>query len=77
MDTLSSFMPNVIEYADLFPQAIADTLIMLVVTGVISFIIGLPVAVLVVITRPGGLCPNKPVFWILERSSTCFGRSPL
>lgn len=76
MDTLSSFMPNVIEYADLFPQAIADTLIMLVVTGVISFIIGLPVAVLVVITRPGGLCPNKPVFWILDKIINLFRAIP-
>lgn len=76
MDILSSWMPNVIKNAALFPDAIMDTLIMLVVTGVISFVIGLPLAVLVVITKPDGILPNKPVFWILDKIINLFRAIP-
>lgn len=77
MDTLSNWIPNVIAFADEFPCAIVDTLIMLVITGIVSFIIALPLAVLVVITKPDGIAPNKAVFWIWIKSSTCFAPSRL
>lgn len=76
MDILSSWMPNVIKNAALFPDAIMDTLIMLVVTGVVSFVIGLPLAVLVVITKPDGILPNKPVFWVLDKIINLFRAIP-
>lgn len=63
-------------YLNLFPQAILDTLIMLVITGVMSFIIGLPIAVLIVITKPGGICPNRWVFWILDKIVNLFRAIP-
>ena len=66
MDTLTNWMPNVIEYSHVFPQAIVDTLFMLIVTGVVSFVIGLPIAVIIMVTKPGGIRPNKPVFWVLS-----------
>ncbi|WP_242790113.1 methionine ABC transporter permease [Allobaculum mucilyticum] len=69
-------MPNVIKNAALFPDAIMDTLIMLVVTGVVSFVIGLPLAVLVVITKPDGILPNKPVFWVLDKIINLFRAIP-
>lgn len=76
MDILNSWIPNVIKYLNLFPQAILDTLIMLAITGVMSFIIGLPIAVLIVITKPGGICPNRWIFWILDKIVNLFRAIP-
>lgn len=76
MEILNEWMPNVIKYASQFPQAIADTVIMLLVTGVVSLIIGLPLAVLVVITKPGGIAPNKVVYWILDKIINLFRAIP-
>ncbi len=76
MDILNSWIPNVMKYLNLFPQAILDTLIMLVITGVMSFIIGLPIAVIIVITKPGGICPNRWIFWILDKIVNLFRAIP-
>ncbi len=76
MDILTEWIPNVVEYFDVFPDAIIDTLIMLFVTGLVSFIIALPIAVLIVITKPGGLAPNKPVFWVLDKIVNLFRAIP-
>lgn len=69
-------MPNVIKFADQFPKAIIDTLTMLLITGVVSFVFGLIFAVLIVITKPGGLCPNKVLFWILDKVINVFRAIP-
>lgn len=76
MDTLNEWIPNVIKYADLFPKAIVDTLIMLGITGLVSFVIGLPVAVLIVVTKPGGIHPNRIVFWVLDKIVNLFRAIP-
>lgn len=76
MDILNELIPNVIKYANLFPKAIVDTLIMLAVTGVVSFVIGLPIAVIIVITKPGGIRPNRIVFWILDKIVNLFRAIP-
>lgn len=76
MDTLTNWIPNVIEYSNLFPQAIVDTLIMLLVTGVISLLIGLPLAIIVVVTKPEGICPNKTIFFILDKFINLFRAIP-
>jgi D-methionine transport system permease protein len=73
---LNDLIPNVIKYASQFPQAIADTLVMLVVTGLVSFLIGLPVAVILVVTKPGGILENKPVFWVLDKIVNLFRAIP-
>lgn len=76
MAILNNLMPHVTQYANLFPQAIVDTLVMLVVTGVVSFLIGLPIAVAIIITKPGGICPNKVLFWILDKFVNLFRAIP-
>ena len=73
---VTKLFPNVIEYASDFPQAIIDTLIMLIVSGLISVIIGIFLAVIVVITRKDGLKENEPVFWILDKIINLFRSIP-
>lgn len=76
MDTLTSLMPNVVQYASQFPKAIEDTLIMLLISGLVSFLIGLPLGVIVVVTKPGGILPNAPVHWILDKILNLFRAIP-
>ncbi len=76
MDILTNWIPNVMKYLNLFPQAILDTLVMLAITGVVSLIIGLPIAVIIVITKPGGICPNRWIFWILDKIVNLFRAIP-
>lgn len=76
MDTLTSIIPNVIRFASEFPKAIVDTLIMLGIAGSISFVFGLLLAVIIVLTKPTGLLPNKWVFWILDKIINLFRAIP-
>lgn len=76
MGTLTDLISNVIEFADEFPQAIVDTLIMMGISGAISFVLGLALAVLIIVTKPGGILQNKPVYWILDKIINLFRAIP-
>lgn len=73
---VTKLFPNVIEFASDFPQAIVDTLLMLVISGLISVVIGILLAVIVVVTRKDGLKENQPVFWILDKIINLFRSIP-
>ena len=73
---VTKLFPNVIEFASDFPQAIIDTLLMLVISGLISVVIGIFLAVIVVVTRKDGLKENQPVFWILDKIISLFRSIP-
>lgn len=73
---VTKLFPNVIEFASDFPQAIIDTLLMLVISGLISVVIGIFLAVIVVVTRKDGLKENQPVFWILDKVINLFRSIP-
>lgn len=73
---VTKLFPNVIEFASDFPQAIIDTLLMLVISGLISVVIGILLAVIVVVTRKDGLKENQPVFWFLDKIINLFRSIP-
>lgn len=73
---VTKLFPNVIEFASDFPQAIIDTLLMLVISGLISVVIGILLAVIVVVTRKDDLKENQPVFWILDKIINLFRSIP-
>ena len=73
---VTKLLPNVREFASDFPQAIIDTLLMLVISGLISVVIGIFLAVIVVVTRKDGLKENQPVFWILDKIINLFRSIP-
>ena len=73
---VTKLFPNVIEFASDFPQAIIDTLLMLVISGLISVVIGIFLAVIVVVTRKDGLKENESVFWILDKIINLFRSIP-
>lgn len=70
MQWLTNLFPNVAVRADEFLQSIVETLIMVGITGVISFVLSLVIGVLLLTTRRGGLLA-APVFnqilgWIVN-----------
>lgn len=66
-ELLNKWIPNVMERLPDFWQAIGDTLLMVVWSGVISFVLGLALGVVVTVTRPGGILENRVVYQILDK----------
>ncbi len=76
METLNQLMPNVIE---LFPdliKAFKDTIIMVFISGVVASLIGIPLGVLLVVTREGNLLENKFINFIVGKSVNVFRSLP-
>lgn len=73
---LYTFMPNVI---DLFPdmiKALLETIIMVLVSGSISTLIGLPIGVILVVTRPDNILENNLVYSIIGKIINIFRSIP-
>lgn len=66
-ELLNKWIPNVMERLPDFWQAIGDTMLMVVWSGVISFVLGLALGVVVTVTRPGGILENRVVYQILDK----------
>ena len=56
---LNNIIPNVMAKLPDFYAAIGDTLLMVVWSGAISFVLGLTLGVLITVTKPGGILENK------------------
>ncbi|MDQ0246699.1 D-methionine transport system permease protein [Bacillus fengqiuensis] len=57
---------RLLELSPLFVQSLHETITMVAISLVIATIIGIPLGVLLVITRPNHLAPNKWVFHVLN-----------
>ena len=53
------------EYGNVLAQGILDTLVMVAVSTVAAYLIGLPMGVVMVLTQPHGIRPNKTVNAVL------------
>ena len=65
-DLLTQWFPNVMDKTDKFWDSLSDTLLMTVWSGVLAFLIGGILGILVVITRKDGILENAIVFRILD-----------
>ena len=66
-ELLNKWIPNVMERLPDFWQAIGDTLLVVVWSGVISFVRWLALGVVVTVTRPGGILENRAVYQLLDK----------
>lgn len=73
---LYNIMPNVIDKLDEFVEAIGDTLLMVIWSGAISFVLGMILGVLLIVTRPGGIMQNRVVYEILDKLINFFRSIP-
>ncbi len=53
------------EYSGILLQGIWETLIMTVISTVLAYVLGLPLGVILTLTQPHGVRPNKPVNAVL------------
>lgn len=63
----ASLAPNFIKKLPEFWQSVWQTLYMMGVSGAISFTIGMVLGVIITVTRPGGIRPQRVVFAVLDR----------
>ena len=62
------------QYGNLFLQGTVDTLIMTCAATILAYVIGIPLGILLVVTSPNGLRPNRIVSTIVGWSVN-IGRS--
>lgn len=73
---LNQWIPNVMDKLPTFYQAIWDTLVMVVWSGAISFILGLTFGVIITVTRPGAILENKVIYQTLDKLINFFRSIP-
>lgn len=73
---LIDIIPNVMARLPDFFDAIGDTLLMVVWSGAISFVLGLILGVLITVTRPGAILENKVIYHILDKLISLFRSIP-
>lgn len=75
-ELLYKWIPNVMDKLPTFSQAIADTLIMVLWSGAISFVLGLVLGVIITVAKPGGIAENKILYQALDKSINFFRSIP-
>jgi D-methionine transport system permease protein len=76
LELLNSFMPNVIELFPDMVKALGETLIMVLISGSISTLIGIPIGVVLVVTRPGNILENNAVYTTVGKIINVFRSIP-
>lgn len=75
-ETLMNLMPNVMDKLPEFGEAIRDTLVMVIWSGSISFVLGLLFGVTLTVTKPGGILENRAVYEVLDKLINFFRSIP-
>ena len=73
---LEKIIPNVLDKPDALLESIQETLVMTVWSGAFIFILGLFFGVILTVTKPGGICENKPLFQVLDKCINFFRSIP-
>ena len=75
-ELLNKIIPNVMNKLPDFLAAIKDTLVMVVWSGSIAFVLGLILGIIIVVTKPGGILQNKVLYQILDKLINFFRSIP-
>lgn len=73
---LKSAFPNVVNYWDRFLDSMSATFQMFFIAGLITMFIGGCFGILLIVTKPGGIKPNKTVHTALEAVTNVFRSIP-
>ena len=73
---LNELIPNVMAKLPDFYAAIGDTLLMVIWSGAISFVLGLILGVLLTVTRPGGILEHKVLYQLVDKLVSLFRSIP-
>lgn len=73
---LTSILPNVMTKLPDFYKSIVDTLIMVIWSGSISFVLGLILGIVLTVTKKDGILENTAVFQVLDKVINFFRSIP-
>lgn len=76
MEILNQVMPNVIEFFPDLIKAFKETMVMVIISGTIASIIGIPLGITLVVTREGNLLENKSIYFIVGKFINIFRSLP-
>ncbi len=76
LDLLIKYTPNLLDYSDEFIKSIGETLQMLFFSGIYSFIVGLFLGTLLVVTRKGNILENAIIYQVLDKLVNLFRSIP-
>ncbi len=66
-DLVQKLLPNAVTKIPEIYKATGETLLMIIVAGAISFVIGIILGVVLVVTKKGNILENKLVYYVLEK----------
>lgn len=75
-DFLTKIIPNVVAKSEAFWKSVGETFIMVGWSGAISFVLGLVLGIVLVVTRRGGILQNKIAFQITDKIVNLFRSIP-
>ena len=75
-EMLCELLPHVMDNLPDLWEALADTLLMVLWSGAISFLLGLFLGVLLTVTRPGAILENKPFYHLADKVISLFRSIP-
>ena len=76
VEWLRPYIPNLLDYFPEFLVSIKETLIMLGISGVFTFVFGLSLGVILVVSKPDGILPNRLIHGVLDRIVNFFRSIP-
>lgn len=76
VNLMENFTPNLLVYWDDFLISIEETLIMLFGSGIFTFVIGLFLGTLLVVTREGNILENRVVYNLIDGVTNIFRSIP-
>ncbi|WEV73429.1 ABC transporter permease [Bifidobacterium sp. ESL0798] len=76
LNLLDQWFPNVMSRLPEFFDSFVQTIIMVAVAGLISFVLAVILGVTVTVTKPGGLHPNRGVFNVIDKLINLFRSIP-
>ena len=75
-ELLNNYLPNVAQRLPDFGQALKETLVMVAWSGIICFILGLTLGVLITVTKRGAILENSLVYQVLDKLISLFRSIP-
>lgn len=63
---LEKLIPNVLDYKERFLPGLSNTLLMTLYSGIIAFILGLFIGILLVVCKKGGIMQCKPLYKVTD-----------
>ena len=76
VDLINNLLPNVMNKLPELGKSIIDTFYMIGISGSISFVFGLLLGIILVVTRKGNILENKVVFYVLDKIINIFRSIP-